>query len=237
MDYQEIRDLIATAHKVTPVRAWIRHDGAFEAEADEALRVYPTGGGTTLLYGDWERVQSALEANAERIRYADVENDRRNSAIPLLDLKGLDARIEPGAVIRDRVEIGERVIVMMGAVINIGAVIGAGTMVDMNAVVGARALVGRDCHVGAGAVLAGVLEPPSASPVVVEDGVLIGANAVVLEGCRVGKGSVVAAGAVVTADVPPGVVVAGQPARVIKDVDARTRDRTGLLEELRRLND
>jgi 2,3,4,5-tetrahydropyridine-2,6-dicarboxylate N-acetyltransferase len=126
---------------------------------------------------------------------------------------------------------------MMGAVINIGAVVGAGTMIDMNAVVGARALVGRDCHIGAGAVLAGVLEPPSAAPVVIEDEVLVGANAVVLEGCRVGRGSVVAAGAVVTGDVAENVVVAGQPARRIKDVDAATKDKTGLLKELRRLNE
>jgi tetrahydrodipicolinate N-acetyltransferase len=98
-------------------------------------------------------------------------------------------------------------------------------------------MVGRDCHIGAGAVLAGVLEPPSAEPVVIEDNVLIGANAVVLEGCRVGRGSVVAAGAVVTSDVDEYCVVAGQPARKLKDVDARTRDKTGLLKELRRLND
>jgi tetrahydrodipicolinate N-acetyltransferase len=110
-------------------------------------------------------------------------------------------------------------------------------MIDMNAVVGARALVGRDCHIGAGAVLAGVLEPPSAAPVVIEDEVLVGANAVVLEGCRVGRGSVVAAGAVVTGDVAENVVVAGQPARRIKDVDAATKGKTGLLRELRRLNE
>jgi tetrahydrodipicolinate N-acetyltransferase len=72
---------------------------------------------------------------------------------------------------------------------------------------------------------------------VIEDEVLVGANAVVLEGCRVGKGSVVAAGAVVTSDVPAGVVVAGQPARVIKEIDQKTKDKTGLLKELRRLND
>jgi 2,3,4,5-tetrahydropyridine-2,6-dicarboxylate N-acetyltransferase len=238
MDYREIRDLIASARKRTPVTALVRHDRPLpEPREGSDVLVFPTGAGTTILVGEWDAVHQLLEEAGPLVRYHHVECDRRNSAIPLLDLKGLGARIEPGAVIRDRVEIGERVIVMMGAVINIGAVIGPGTMIDMNAVVGARALVGRDCHIGAGAVLAGVLEPPSADPVVIEDGVLVGANAVVLEGCRVGAGSVVAAGAVVTADIGPGVVAAGQPARVLKDVDARTRDKTALLRELRRLND
>jgi tetrahydrodipicolinate N-acetyltransferase len=237
MDYQEIRDLIANAHKRTPVTVHIRHTGELPVEPSAELKVFPTGVGTSILIGEWDLVEPVLRAAGDQIAYYHLDNDRRNSAIPLLDLKPVGARIEPGAVIRDKVEIGERVIVMMGAVINIGAVVGAGTMIDMNAVVGARALVGRDCHIGAGAVLAGVLEPPSADPVVIEDEVLIGANAVVLEGCRVGRGSVVAAGAVVTGDVPALVVVAGQPARHIKDVDERTKDKTGLLKELRRLND
>ena len=69
----------------------------------------------------------------------------------------------------------------------------------------------KNCHIGAGAVLAGVVEPASATPVIVEDDVLIGANAVVIEGVHIGKGSVVAAGAVVIEDVPENVVVAGTP--------------------------
>ena len=237
MDYQTIRDLIANARKKTPVRVWIRHDRPLQVEEHDDLMVFPAGDDSTVLVGEWERAQAALDANASSIRYHHVENERRNSAVPLLDLKGINARIEPGSFIRDGVTIGDRVIVMMGAVVNIGAEIGAGTMIDMNAVVGARALVGADCHIGAGAVLAGVLEPPSASPVVIEDEVLVGANAVVLEGCRVGRGSVVAAGAVVTGDIPAGVVAAGQPARVIKQIDQKTKDKTGLLKELRRLND
>ena len=237
MDYQEIRDLIANARKQTPVQVFVRHRHVLELQPNDDLKVFPTGAGTTILVGEWAEVEKALQRAAPQIEYFHLDNDRRNSAIPLLDLKHINARIEPGAVIRDKAAIGEHAIIMMGAVINIGAVVGDGTMIDMNAVVGARALVGKNCHIGAGAVLAGVLEPPSADPVVIEDEVLVGANAVVLEGCRVGKGSVVAAGAVVVNNIEAGVVVAGQPARVIKNVDAKTKDKTALLKELRRLND
>ncbi|MFP3488480.1 2,3,4,5-tetrahydropyridine-2,6-dicarboxylate N-acetyltransferase, partial [Staphylococcus sp. SIMBA_130] len=152
--------------------------------------------------GEWKEIKKALESEASNIEDYVVENDRRNSAIPMLDLKGIQARIEPGAVIRDQVEIGNNAVIMMGAMINIGSVVGEGTMIDMNVVLGGRATVGKNCHIGAGSVLAGVIEPPSASPVVIEDDVVIGANAVVLEGVKVGKGSVVAAGAIVTEDVP-----------------------------------
>ncbi|MDF2716415.1 MAG: 2,3,4,5-tetrahydropyridine-2,6-carboxylate N-succinyltransferase, partial [Paenibacillus sp.] len=123
----------------------------------------------------------------------------------------------------------------MNSTINIGASIGDGTMIDMNVVVGGRAQIGKMCHIGAGSVVAGVIEPPSAQPVVIEDDVLVGANAVILEGVRIGKGSVVAAGAVVTQDVPEYTVVAGTPAREIKKVDAKTKSKTEIMQELRQL--
>jgi 2,3,4,5-tetrahydropyridine-2,6-dicarboxylate N-succinyltransferase len=107
-------------------------------------------------------------------------------------------------------------------------------MIDMNAVIGARALIGKNCHIGAGAVIAGILEPPSARPVIIGDNVLVGANAVVLEGVKVGRGSVVAAGAVVTKNVRPGVVVAGVPAAVMKRVqDIASKDKIAILPSLR----
>ena len=187
------------------------------------------------MFGDWSELGPILEQNRDSIEDIVIENDRRNSAVPLLDMKGIQARIEPGALIRENVSIGNGAVIMMGAVINIGAVIGEGTMIDMGAVLGGRAIVGKKCHVGAGAVLAGVIEPASATPVVVEDGVLIGANAVVIEGVRVGEGAVVAAGAVVIQDVPPYAVVAGCPAKVIKQVDEGTAQKTALQEALRTL--
>ena len=70
---------------------------------------------------------------------------------------------------------------------------------------------------------------------VVEDGVVIGANAVVLEGVRIGKNAVVAAGAIVIEDVPENAVVAGNPARVVKMKDAKTREKTALVDALRKL--
>jgi len=115
----------------------------------------------------------------------------------------------------------------------VGAEIGDYTMVDMNAVVGARGKLGKRVHLGAGAVIAGVLEPPSKRPCVIEDNVMIGANAVILEGVHVGEGAVIAAGSIVTEDVPPKVVVAGAPAKIIKAVDKKTQDKTKLLDDLR----
>ena len=233
MDAQEIIDFIANAPKATPVKLYVHERCGMRVDWGSA-RVYGGRDGK-IVFGAWGELSRILESNADSIEYFDAECDRRNSAVPLLDLTGVNARIEPGAIIRDRVEIGDGAVIMMGAVINIGAVVGPGTMIDMNAVLGGRATVGANCHVGAGAVLAGVVEPASATPVVVEDGVMIGANAVVLEGVRVGEGAVVAAGAVCVEDVPAGAVVAGVPARAIKMRDGRTDAKTGLVEELRRL--
>ena len=231
MNAQEIIDYIANSEKKTPVKVYVNTSAPVDFGS---AKVFGSNGSFTV-FGDWKELQPILEANADKITDCVVENDRRNSGVPLLDMKGIKARIEPGAFIREKVEIGEGAVIMMGAVINIGAVIGEGTMIDMGAVLGGRATVGKRCHIGAGAVLAGVVEPASATPVIVEDGVMVGANAVVIEGCHIGENAVVAAGAVVVEDVPANAVVAGCPARIIKMKDEKTTSKTALVDALRKL--
>jgi 2,3,4,5-tetrahydropyridine-2,6-dicarboxylate N-acetyltransferase len=233
MDANEIISFIQNSTKSTPVKVYVK--GNLEGIDFGSSSQTFIGGNSGVVFGEWNELSKVLEDNSDKIEDYVLENDRRNSAIPLLDLKGVKARIEPGAIIRDQVEIGENCVIMMGSVINIGSVVGAGTMIDMNVVLGGRATVGKNCHIGAGAVLAGVIEPPSAKPVIIEDDVVIGANAVVLEGVTVGKGSVVAAGAVVVDDVPPYTVVAGTPAKKLKDIDEKTKSKTEIKQELRQL--
>jgi 2,3,4,5-tetrahydropyridine-2-carboxylate N-succinyltransferase/tetrahydrodipicolinate N-acetyltransferase len=232
MQAQEIIKMISESKKTTPSMAFIA--GELEGlEVEKAKFVGSSAFG--VLIGDYKDIADILENNKERIHSYHIDVKARNSAIPLADLTQYDARIEPGAVIRDMVEIGKGAVIMMGAVINIGAVIGAGTMIDMNAVIGGRAIIGSNCHIGAGAVIAGVIEPPSATPVIIGDKVLIGANAVVLEGVKIGSGAIVGAGSIVTKDVPENAVVVGAPARVVKIADENVAQKSKIVEELRNL--
>lgn len=230
-DPYELAKFIKESKKSTPVKVYI--NGNLDGVNLENIEVYGSNN-FYVLYGESEKISDVILNNKDRIKNFRVENDRRNSAIPMLDLLAIDARIEPGAIIRDKVIIGKNAVIMMGAVINIGAEIGEGSMVDMNAVIGARGKIGKRVHLGAGAVVAGVLEPPSKSPCEIGDDVMIGANSVILEGVKIGNGSVVAAGSVVVDDVPAGVVVAGSPAKIVKSVDDRTKNKTQILSDLRK---
>ena len=230
MDAYEIIRYIAESKKKTPVKLYVKEKSPLNYGDAKVF-----GCGDKIVFGEWNDLKPLLESQQDLIEDIVIENDCRNSAIPMLDKKDIPARIEPGAIIREQVEIGKNAVIMMGAVINIGAVIGEGTMIDMGAILGGRATVGKNCHIGAGAVLAGVIEPASATPVIIEDGVLVGANAVVVEGVHVGKNSVVAAGSVVLDDVPDNVVVAGVPAKVIKQKDEKTISKTELIDLLRTL--
>jgi len=119
--------------------------------------------------------------------------------IPLKkDLDKAGVRVVPPGTVRYGAFIESGAIVMPGYV-NIGAWVGSGTMVDTWATVGSCAQIGRDCHLSGGVGIGGVLEPPGAQPVVVEDGCFIGSRAIIVEGVIVEREAVIGAGVALTA--------------------------------------
>jgi 2,3,4,5-tetrahydropyridine-2-carboxylate N-succinyltransferase len=168
----------------------------------------------------------ALDSGAARVAFVDpasdqvVVDERAKRAI-LLSFKVLDmaeshagdfryhdrmplktrfdgVRVVPGAVIRwgSFLEPG---VVVMPSFTNIGGYVGAGSMIDTWATVGSCAQIGRNVHLSGGVGIGGVLEPPQAAPVVVEDDAFIGSRSMVVEGARVRRGAKLGAGAILTA--------------------------------------
>ncbi|MBI3178124.1 MAG: 2,3,4,5-tetrahydropyridine-2,6-dicarboxylate N-succinyltransferase, partial [Deltaproteobacteria bacterium] len=122
--------------------------------------------------------------------------------IPLkTNLQVQGVRVVPPGVIRYGAHV-ERGAVIMPGYVNIGAFVGAGTMVDTWATVGSCAQIGRNVHLSGGVGIGGVLEPPQAAPVIVEDGAFIGSRSIVVEGVRIGEQAVLGAGVVITASTP-----------------------------------
>jgi 2,3,4,5-tetrahydropyridine-2,6-dicarboxylate N-succinyltransferase len=113
------------------------------------------------------------------------------------DLAKAGVRVVPPGTIRYGAFVEPGVVVMPGYV-NIGARVGSGTMVDTWATVGSGAQIGRNVHLAGGVGIGGVLEPPGAMPVVVEDGAFVGSRAVVVEGVRVEEEAVLGANVVIT---------------------------------------
>ena len=103
MNASEIIRYISESEKKTPVRVYLKWKEGAAKEAFQGCRRF--GAGDEIIFGDWKDVAPVLSAAKDKIDDVVVENDCRNSAIPLLDMKEIPARIEPGAVIRDQVEI------------------------------------------------------------------------------------------------------------------------------------
>ncbi len=124
---------------------------------------------------------------------------RDRASVPPRDVSDGPWRIVPGGTsIRAGAHLGDGVVVMPPSYVNIGAWIGERTMVDSHVLVGSCAQIGADVHLAAGVLIGGVLEPPGARPVIVEDGAFVGAGSVLLEGVLIGRGAVIGAGVTLT---------------------------------------
>ena len=122
--------------------------------------------------------------------------------IPLKhDYQAAGVRVVPGASARFGSFL-ERGAVMMPSYVNIGARVGANSMVDTWATVGSCAQIGANVHLGGGVGIGGVLEPPQAAPVVVEDDCMLFSRCIVVDGARVGRGSVLGAGCILSGSIP-----------------------------------
>jgi len=136
----------------------------------------------------------AVGARAERPTFFDKLPTKRNYA-------EFGARCVPPGVARYGSFIGRNAILMPGF-INIGAYVDEGSMVDTWATVGSCAQIGKDVHLAGGVGIGGVLEPPQAQPVIVEDGAFVGSRCIVVEGIFVGREAVLGAGVILTGSTP-----------------------------------
>jgi 2,3,4,5-tetrahydropyridine-2-carboxylate N-succinyltransferase len=132
-----------------------------------------------------------------------------------------DIRVVPPGTIRYGAHLEKGCVVMPGYV-NIGAWVGSGTMVDTWATVGSCAQIGRDVHLSGGVGIGGVLEPPGARPVIIEDGAFIGSRAIVVEGVFIEREVVLGAGVVLTASTPIVDVTGPEPVEYRGRVPARS---------------
>lgn len=140
------------------------------------------------------RLEAMATIEAGPLEFADKLPLKRN-------YEGAGVRVVPGASARWGSYLGPGVI-LMPSYVNIGARVGAGTMVDTWATVGSCAQIGEQVHLSGGVGIGGVLEPPNAVPVVIEDEVMVGSRCMVTQGARVGRGSVLGEGVILNPSIP-----------------------------------
>jgi 2,3,4,5-tetrahydropyridine-2,6-dicarboxylate N-succinyltransferase len=165
------------------------------------VRVAEPSGDDWIVNGD---VQSAILDffRMRQMEPREVGPFEYHDKIPLkTGYEALGVRVVPPAVARYGAFLS-RGVVLMPSYVNIGAWVGPNTMVDTWATVGSGAQIGADVHLAGGVGIGGVLEPPGAKPVIVEDGAFIGSRSIIVEGVRIGREAVLAPNVTLTASVP-----------------------------------
>jgi 2,3,4,5-tetrahydropyridine-2,6-dicarboxylate N-succinyltransferase len=147
---------------------------------------------------DWLKKAVLLFFAVQKMEVLDVGPFQFHDKIPLKhDLRERGVRVVPPGTARFGSFL-ERGAVLMPGYVNIGGYVGSGTMVDTWATVGSCAQVGKNVHLSGGVGLGGVLEPPGARPVIVEDGAFIGSRCIVVEGAVIEEGAVLGANVTIT---------------------------------------
>jgi len=111
-------------------------------------------------------------------------------------------RFLPGSILREGAFVGKGTVVMPPSFINVGAYIDEKSMVDSLALIGSCAQIGKNCHISAGTIIGGVLEPAVARPVIIEDNVFVGGNCGIYEGVIIKKGAVIGTGTIINGSTP-----------------------------------
>jgi 2,3,4,5-tetrahydropyridine-2-carboxylate N-succinyltransferase len=151
---------------------------------------------------EWAKQAILLYFRLRRMQTMEVGPFEFCDKIPLKsNLMDQGVRVVPPGTIRYGAHCEPGVIVMPGYV-NIGAYVGAGTMVDTWATVGSCAQIGSNVHLSGGVGIGGVLEPPNARPVIVEDGAFVGSRCIVVEGVVIEEKAVLGANTTITASTP-----------------------------------
>ena len=179
----------------------------------------PVDGGWVV--NEWVKKAILLYFRLRKVEPMEIGGLRFLDKIPVKRVDpSLGVRVVPPGVARYGSFLSEGVVLMPGYV-NIGAWVGPRTMVDTWATVGSCAQIGADVHLAGGVGIGGVLEPPQAAPVIVEDGAFLGSRCIVTEGVRIGAGAVLSANVSLTASVPVIDVTGAEPVEYRGEVPPR----------------
>ena len=179
----------------------------------------PVDGGWVV--NEWVKKAILLYFRLRKVEAMEIGGLRFLDKIPVKRVDpSLGVRVVPPGIARYGSFLSEGVVLMPGYV-NIGAWVGPRTMVDTWATVGSCAQIGADVHLAGGVGIGGVLEPPQAAPVIVEDGAFLGSRCIVTEGVRIGAGAVLSANVSLTASVPVIDVTGAEPVEYRGEVPPR----------------